>query len=178
MNDSKISDLKPLADIDGDPVFDELWQAQALAMADSLVQNGLFSAQDWSAALGKALTEAEANNETDNHETYYRCVLSALESLIAINSDIDDLAMTQKRKDWESAYRATPHGQPVVLHRVIKHVVIGEDSGNRRVGTRPIGLGGENPAPGRPRVIDVDVDLPEGEAVIDLARPHRFGKLR
>ena len=110
-----MSDLKPLADKDGDPVFDELWQAQALAMADSLIHKALFSAQDWSAALGQALAEAEADNEADNHETYYRCVLSALESLIATNSDIDDLAMAQKRKDWESAYRATPHGQPVEL---------------------------------------------------------------
>ncbi len=109
------SGLKPLADIDGDPVFDEPWQAQSLAIADSLVQRGLFSAQDWSAALGQALSEARTRNETDNHDTYYRCVISALESLIASSTDIDDLAMAQKRKDWESAYRATPHGQPVEL---------------------------------------------------------------
>ena len=115
MTTSENPDLKPLADVDGDPVFDEPWQAQALAIADSLVQSGLFSAQDWSSALGQALSEAEANNETDNHETYYRCVVSALEALIATNSDIDDFAMIQKRKDWESAYLATPHGQPVGL---------------------------------------------------------------
>ena len=115
MTDVTNVSLKPLADLDGDPVFDEPWQAEALAIADSLVQDGLFSAQAWSAALGKALSEAEIRNEPDNHETYYRCVLIALEELVAGNSEIDYPAMAQKRKDWESAYRATPHGKPVKL---------------------------------------------------------------
>jgi hypothetical protein len=41
-----------LAAVDGEPAFDEAWQAQVLAIADSLVQNGMFSAGAWSEALG------------------------------------------------------------------------------------------------------------------------------
>ena len=107
--------LKPLAGVDGEPVFAEAWQAQALALADTLVQNGLFSAVEWSDALGAALREAEAGGETDDQETYYRCVLSALECLIASHSEIDMAAMAGKRADWEQAYLSTPHGQPVEL---------------------------------------------------------------
>ena len=107
--------LKPLAGVDGEPVFAEAWQAQALAIADNLVQQGLFSASAWSEALGQALRDAQARGDADDQETYYRCVVSALESLIAAHSDIDLQAMTDRRRDWEEAYLATPHGQPVKL---------------------------------------------------------------
>ena len=107
--------LKPLAGIDGDPAFDEAWQAEALAIADTLVQGGLFTANEWSDALGAALRRAEAEGAVDDQETYYRCVLTTLELLISEHSDIDHAAMASMRKDWERAYHATPHGQPVKL---------------------------------------------------------------
>ena len=107
----------PLAGRDGDPVFDEAWQAEALALADSLVRAGLFSAEDWSQALGEALREAESGGAADDQGTYYQCVLGALETLVAEHSAIDRSSMRQMRADWEQAYRDTPHGQPVKLHR-------------------------------------------------------------
>ena len=81
--------LKPLASVDGDPVFDEAWQAEALAMADSLVNKGLFSAIAWSDALGQTLKAAEARAKADTQQTYYNCVLETLEKLIADNSEIN-----------------------------------------------------------------------------------------
>ena len=108
-------DLKPLAGVDGEPVFAEAWQAEALALADTLVQGGLFDNVAWSEALGRALREAEARGEPDDQETYYRAVLVALERLIDAHSDIDFTAMRQMRENWEAAYRSTPHGQPVEL---------------------------------------------------------------
>jgi nitrile hydratase accessory protein len=107
--------LRPLADRDGDPDFDEAWQAQALAIADNLVRNGLFSASDWSAALGLQLAEAVKHGEADTQQSYYGCVLSALETLVAANSDIDRATQVKVREDWEAAYRNTEHGQPVQL---------------------------------------------------------------
>jgi nitrile hydratase accessory protein len=109
------SALKPLASVDGEPAFDEAWQAEVLAIADTLVQNGLFSADDWSQALGSALRQAETDGAADDQQTYYQCVLSALEILIARHSEIDRQALDDKRQDWEQAYRSTPHGQPVKL---------------------------------------------------------------
>ena len=48
MKVSEESALKPLAAVDGEPAFDEAWQAQVLAIADTLVQSGLYSASEWS----------------------------------------------------------------------------------------------------------------------------------
>ena len=109
------STLKPLRSVDGAAVFDEAWQAEALAIADTLVQQGLFSATQWSDKLGATLREAESEGATDDQQTYYQCVLKALEALIAEHSDIDRQAMQGKRDAWEQAYLDTPHGQPVKL---------------------------------------------------------------
>jgi len=115
MVDRDFAALKPLASMDGEPAFDEPWQAEALAIADSLVQSGMFSASAWSETLGEALKQAESAGAVDGQETYYRCVLSALENLVANHGEIDRQAMADRRKDWEAAYRSTPHGQPVHL---------------------------------------------------------------
>ena len=115
MADSKSTLLKPLAGVDGEPAFDEPWQAEVLAIADTLVQNGMFTASAWSNALGEALNRAQTSGASDDQETYYQCVLSALESLVADHSEIDKQAMVGKREDWERAYLSTPHGQPVHL---------------------------------------------------------------
>ena len=88
---------------------------EALAIADTLVRNGMFSASAWSEALGEALREAEAGGAADDQSTYYQCVLSALEKLVASHSEIDRPAMAAKLEDWERAYLSTPHGQPVKL---------------------------------------------------------------
>jgi len=113
--DSELTSLRPLASVDGNPAFDEPWQAEALAIADTLVQSGLFSARAWSNALGLALKQAESRGDKDTQETYYHCVLTALETLVANYSDINQEAMAGKRKDWEAAYLSTPHGKPVRL---------------------------------------------------------------
>jgi nitrile hydratase accessory protein len=107
--------LKPLAGVDGEPVFTDPWQAQALALADSLVKNGMFSATEWSETLGQTLRDAQTEGKPDDQQTYYGCVLRTLELLISRHSDIDSTAMAGRRADWERAYLSTPHGQPVSL---------------------------------------------------------------
>ena len=105
----------PLKRMDGEPVFDELWQAQVLALADTLVTQGRFSAPEWSAALGQELKRAEASGEIDGPETYYRAALAALEDLLARYSDVSAHELEKRRDAWAQAYEATPHGQPVEL---------------------------------------------------------------
>ncbi len=115
LDESEAKALKPLAAVDGQPAFEEAWQAEVLAIADTLVQNGMFSASAWSDTLGAALEEAAIAGAVDNQETYYRCALQALETLVASNSEIDRQSMAGKRRDWEQAYLSTPHGKPVNL---------------------------------------------------------------
>lgn len=97
------------------PVFDEPWQAQALALADSLVKAGHFSASDWAETLGAALRAAEAQGAPDTLETYYLAVVSALETLSQSQTTITRADMSERRAAWEEAYHRTPHGQPVLL---------------------------------------------------------------
>jgi len=96
-------------------VFDEPWQAQALALADTLVHAGRFTASEWAEGLSAALKEAEALGAPDTLETYYTAVLVALERLCEARAGIsgDDRAL--RRAAWEAAYRRTPHGRPVEL---------------------------------------------------------------
>ena len=107
--------LGPLARRDGEPVFDEPWQAQVLGLAFSLVENGLFSNQQWSQALGAALRAAAEQGAPDDTATYYGAALATLEKLTAAGGTLTPDAIADRRDAWRQAYLGTPHGQPVEL---------------------------------------------------------------
>lgn len=98
-----------------DAVFAEAWHAQALALADTMINAGYFSATDWAQALGAALKTAGDNGEPDTTETYYLCAINALEQLVARATSIDQISLQNRKTAWKHAYLATPHGQPVRL---------------------------------------------------------------
>ena len=100
---------------DGEPVFDEAWQAQVLAMADNLTKRGAFTASEWSDSLGAELRRSMRDGAADDAETYYQAALRALERLLDNDGALTTDAVTERRDAWERAYRATPHGQPVSL---------------------------------------------------------------
>lgn len=97
------------------PAFNEVWHAQVLALADTMVKAGHFTAGQWAKTLGAALAEAEASGAADTEETYYSCALAALESLTAAHAGIAGADLADRKKAWEEAYRRTPHGKPVNL---------------------------------------------------------------
>ncbi len=107
--------FSPLKQSDDCPAFDEAWQAEALAMADTLVSNDLISAKDWSATLGECLQQATEQGLPDSHATYYQCVLNALAKLLEHSALVSAQELDQTEQDWRAAYLATPHGQPVDL---------------------------------------------------------------
>ena len=96
-------------------VFAEPWHAQALALADALVSAGRVDANEWGRALGAELRRAEARGEADTEDTYYRCVVSALEAITLSDGLVTAEDRGTRRDAWEAAYRCTPHGQPVRL---------------------------------------------------------------
>mgnify|MGYP003674677518 FL=1 len=100
-----------------DPVFDEAWQAQVLAIADTLVQAGRFSATDWADTLGAELRAAQAGGQPDTTETYYLAALAALEKLTTKATDLTPSDLTSRKEEWTRAYLHTPHGDPVLLTR-------------------------------------------------------------
>ena len=95
-SEDQLMSPSPLHAIDGNSVFAEPWQAQALAIADTLIQGGVFSNTAWSRALGNALKRSQAQGEKDDQENYYRCVLTALETLVVENSKVDSTVLIKK----------------------------------------------------------------------------------
>ncbi len=109
------AEIGPLKRKDGEPVFDEPWQAQVLAMADSLTRQGAFTPREWSETLGAELRRAARDGAADDAETYYRAALRALERLLDGAGAVAIDAVTERRDAWERAYLTTPHGHPVRL---------------------------------------------------------------
>lgn len=98
-----------------DATFEEPWQAQVLAIADTMINAGKFTATQWAETLGAALKAADATGAADTTETYYTAALEALETLTRQETTIDAAALAKRKKDWAAAYLATPHGKPVLL---------------------------------------------------------------
>jgi len=101
-------------DSDG-PVFREPWEAQAFAMALALHARGLFSWNEWAAALAAEIKRAQAAGDADTGETYYRHWLATLERLIADKGVATPDTLHRYRDAWDHAADRTPHGSPIVL---------------------------------------------------------------
>lgn len=107
--------IAPLARRDGEPVFDEPWQAQALGLAFSLCERGVFSPAHWSQALGAALERILASGASDTPQTYYRAVVEALEGVLSESGEVSARLLDERAQTWRRAYLNTPHGKPVAL---------------------------------------------------------------
>ncbi len=97
------------------PAFDEPWHAQVLAIADTFVKEGRFSANDWSETLGAALQKVA--DKPDTTDTYYTAALDALETLTTQATDLTPDTLNTRKEEWARAYQHTPHGLPVLLSR-------------------------------------------------------------
>ena len=101
----------PFARRDDEPIFDEPWQAQVLAIAFNLIEKGVFSASHWSDALGAELKRADGCGEPDVPQTYYQSALAALEALLAADGYIAADNLTARIEAWRRAYRARVPGR-------------------------------------------------------------------
>jgi len=96
-------------------VFREPWEAQAFALALSLHERGVFSWNEWTAALGEEIRKAQALGDPDTGETYYHRWLAALERLVATKGLADAQTLARTREAWQRACARTPHGAPIEL---------------------------------------------------------------
>jgi nitrile hydratase accessory protein len=99
------------------PVFREVWEAQAFAMAVALNEHGLFTWKEWTDTLSQEIKAAQAAGDPDLGSTYYHHWLKALERLVVQKGLTTAGDLTVTARAWEAAARATPHGQPIVLRR-------------------------------------------------------------
>jgi nitrile hydratase accessory protein len=100
---------------DDGPVFREPWEAQAFAMALSLHERGLFSWNEWAAALAEEIKRAQAAGDPDYGDTYYRHWLATLEKLVAAKGVATIETQHRYRDAWDHAADRTPHGSPIEL---------------------------------------------------------------
>jgi nitrile hydratase accessory protein len=91
-------------------VFSAPWEAQAFAMAVRLNADGLFTWQEWAAALALEIKKGD--------QPYYEQWLSALETLLQDKVLIDREERHHRIKEWDYSARHTPHGQAIVLRRL------------------------------------------------------------
>jgi nitrile hydratase accessory protein len=101
-------------DADG-PVFREPWEAQAFAMALALHARGLFTWNEWAAALADEINHAQKSGDPDSGETYYRHWLATLEKLVSAKGVATSETLRRYREAWDHAADRTPHGSPIVL---------------------------------------------------------------
>ena len=100
---------------DDGPVFREPWEAQAFAMTLALHARGLFSWNEWAAALADEIKRAQADGDPDTGETYYRHWLATLERLVAAKGIATSETLDRTREAWDRAADRTPHGSPIEL---------------------------------------------------------------
>jgi len=100
-----------------EPVFREPWEAQSFALTLSLFRQGLFTWEEWTAALVAEIGRAQQAGDPDTGETYYRHWLAALEHIVAEKGVTDDATLGRYRAAWRRAADRTPHGQPILLDR-------------------------------------------------------------
>ena len=100
---------------DGEPVFNEPWQAHAFAMAVSLHAQGLFTWPEWAQALAEQIAAAQAAGDADLGDTYYHHWLATLEKIVARKGASNELELARYRDAWHSAAHRTPHGKPIEL---------------------------------------------------------------
>ncbi len=98
-------------------MFAEPWEAQAFALAVRLSEQGHFTWKEWAAALANELQAAASRGEPDDGSGYYHHWLAALERLVTAKGLTDTAALLARKEAWADAYRRTPHGEPVDLHR-------------------------------------------------------------
>ncbi len=109
------SAVKPLARHDSEPVFDEPWQAQALGLAFTLAERGVFSPARWSEMLGEKHRQLLEEGAADTPQTYYMAVAEALETLVGTCGTLAPEQIEERTETWRRAYLNTPHGEPVRL---------------------------------------------------------------
>src|SRR5258708_36832382 len=103
-------------DADG-PVFREPWEAQAFAMTLALHGRGVFTWNEWAAALAAEIKRAQASGDPDTGETYYSHWLNTLEQLVADKGVTTPATLHPYRDAWDRACDRTPHGEPIELRK-------------------------------------------------------------
>ncbi len=93
-------------------MFAEPWQAQAFAMTVRLHERGVFSWNEWAAALTR---EVHRPGRAADGSDYFDCWVAALSGLLAERGLAGESEQAELSLRWQRAAEATPHGMPILL---------------------------------------------------------------
>lgn len=96
-----------------EPAFAAPWHAQLFALTVHLNETGLFDWPDWADQFSATLKQHGLERDLNGGDDYFNAWLETLEGLLRHRGLADAEALTAMRAEWEAAYLATPHGQPV-----------------------------------------------------------------
>ena len=100
---------------DGYRPFHEPWQAQAFALAVSLIEADKIQWNEWAETLGDEIARATEHGIAGDGSGYYELWLQALERLVTNKGLVETGELSDLESAWRKAYHDTPHGQPVSL---------------------------------------------------------------
>ncbi|MCB1341541.1 MAG: nitrile hydratase accessory protein [Pseudooceanicola sp.] len=98
-----------------EPAFAEPWHAQVFALTVHLNETGRLPWTDWADRFGATLARHGLARDLDGGDDYFTAWLETLEAVLAETGAADPKEAMQVKQAWETAYLATPHGQPVHL---------------------------------------------------------------
>ncbi len=101
-----------ITDAEGEPIFNEPWQAQIFAIVVALNEAGHFTWVQWAETLGTVLKQT---GESDRVEDYFHHWAKALEQILAVQNILPTQDINIRAEQWRRAALATPHGEPIVL---------------------------------------------------------------
>ena len=107
--------LPPLLHKQGGPVFANSWEAEAYAIGNILVKQGVVSCKEWMDRMAEAIREAQQAGDADTGETYYLHWCRALEGLCIERGMISKEAYQELLDRWQLAIANTPHGVALSL---------------------------------------------------------------
>lgn len=102
---------------DDGPVFAAPWEARVFAMTLKAHEAGLFDWSEWAETLGAELHKDDGLPEGATAPGYYDHWLTAFEKLLTAKGIAASSVLSDLKQAWDSAAKATPHGQPIVLER-------------------------------------------------------------
>lgn len=105
------------------PVFGAPWEARAFALAVQLSEQGVFTWEEWVAALSAEIAEAEAQGYEPSRD-YYRCWLHALEHLLASKGLLTAEGLAGSITETLRTWPHPPHGtwpDPVAISPAWSH---------------------------------------------------------
>jgi nitrile hydratase accessory protein len=107
--------LSPLPQKQGEPVFQDSWEAEAYAIGNLLVKEGHLLSAEWMQRMAVAISAAQAAGDPDHGDTYYQHWCAALESFCFDRNWISPDLYQQQLALWAAAIANTPHGVPLAL---------------------------------------------------------------